>query len=347
MTESSEDAAEPASEASTSRIGRGLRPRRRIQAIAFRAAVSLAALAILSKLTNSSELVRLFAGADARYLVGAAAVLSCVPVLTALRWMAACRVGGGALSYPAHLRMTYVSSFLGQALPTSLGVEAARVYFYARESGSIGLAVAGAVADRLSGAMALLLLTAASFPLHPLVIDDERGLAIARAMSALSACALAAGVALASPIGAKAARLLPFEPLRRLATRVHRAFARPAAAARLVAISLAIYAVTIAGLRLISEGLGADISLLQLAVLAPPSFAILLLPISIAGWGLRETGFVLFLGLAGVAREPSLALSVVFGATMLVVSAPGAPLYLASRRREAARSGGDGGRVES
>lgn len=314
--------------------------RRRSLAVALRVAISGAALFILFRLTDPAALRSVFARADVGLLTAAAAALSAIPALTALRWMLACRASGGGLPYFAHLRMTFVSSFLGQALPTSVGVEAVRIFLFARESGSVGRAVAGVVADRLSGVVALLGLTAAAFPLHAATVADANGRAITGAMSALSLCALAAFFAFASPFGAKAVGLLPFAPLRRFAADLRRAFEKPVSTARLVGVSLASYGVTIAGLWLISSALGAEISPLTLFVLAPPAFAVLLLPISVAGWGLRESGFVLFLGFAGVARESALALSLIFGATMLVVSLPGAIVYAAARRRSARRAGG-------
>lgn len=333
------DAMEPSAPAPPRRRGGGL------IGIAARAALSIAALVVLFRLVDPAKLNSVFARADAGLLAAAFAVLSAVPALMALRWQAACRAQGGALPFAAHWRMTYIGSFLGQALPTSVGVEAVRGWLHARESGSISLAAAGVVADRLSGVLALLFLVVGASPFQGTVISEPRGLALARAMTAASLGGLGVFALLASPAGARAAAMIPFAPLRRFAANVHRAVAGPLTLFRLVAISCVNFAVTLLGLYLISLAFGAAIPPLALLVLTPLAFAMLLLPISVAGWGLREGGFVFFLGLAGVAPEQALALSLSFGAIMLLVSLPGAPLFLAARRRGEPGSGG-GGRVE-
>ena len=55
------------------------------------------------------------------------------------------------------------------------------------------------------------------------------------------------------------------------------------------------------------------------------------LPISIAGWGVRETAMVAFFGLIGVPAEGAVVLSILFGLVGIVVSLPGGAIWLATR----------------
>jgi uncharacterized membrane protein YbhN (UPF0104 family) len=57
------------------------------------------------------------------------------------------------------------------------------------------------------------------------------------------------------------------------------------------------------------------------------------LPISIAGWGVRETAMVGLFGLIGVPNEGALVLSVLFGLIGIAVAIPGGVVWLASRDR--------------
>jgi glycosyltransferase 2 family protein len=59
------------------------------------------------------------------------------------------------------------------------------------------------------------------------------------------------------------------------------------------------------------------------------------LPISLAGWGVREVSLVSLLGLLGVDREAALVLSVEFGITCMLMSLPGAVIWLILRNRTA------------
>jgi hypothetical protein len=55
------------------------------------------------------------------------------------------------------------------------------------------------------------------------------------------------------------------------------------------------------------------------------------LPISLAGWGVREVSVVALLGLLGVDREAALILSVEFGLLTTLVSLPGGVVWLTLR----------------
>ena len=57
-----------------------------------------------------------------------------------------------------------------------------------------------------------------------------------------------------------------------------------------------------------------------------------MIPLSYAGWGIREAGAVWLLARAGIATESALAISVLFGAALLVAALPGVPLWLLSLR---------------
>jgi uncharacterized membrane protein YbhN (UPF0104 family) len=57
-----------------------------------------------------------------------------------------------------------------------------------------------------------------------------------------------------------------------------------------------------------------------------------MIPISLAGWGVREGAMVIVFSLAGLQTEASLSLSVLFGACMFVSGLPGGVLWLLMRR---------------
>jgi hypothetical protein len=59
------------------------------------------------------------------------------------------------------------------------------------------------------------------------------------------------------------------------------------------------------------------------------------LPISLAGWGVREFSVVALLGLLGIKREAALLLSVEFGLIGTLMSLPGGAIWLAIRQNGA------------
>jgi hypothetical protein len=64
------------------------------------------------------------------------------------------------------------------------------------------------------------------------------------------------------------------------------------------------------------------------------------LPISLAGWGVREVSLVALLGLLGVDREAALALSVEFGIICTLMSLPGGVIWLGLRKSTRTPAGG-------
>ena len=57
------------------------------------------------------------------------------------------------------------------------------------------------------------------------------------------------------------------------------------------------------------------------------------LPVSVAGWGLRESSMVVALGLIGVPSAEAFSLSVLFGLVVMASGIPGGVLWLISKRR--------------
>jgi glycosyltransferase 2 family protein len=79
----------------------------------------------------------------------------------------------------------------------------------------------------------------------------------------------------------------------------------------------------------IASSLGIAVGLFQMiAIISIVSF-IVALPISLAGWGVREISFVTLLGLLGVDRAAALLLSVEFGILGTLMSLPGGVIWLA------------------
>ena len=68
-------------------------------------------------------------------------------------------------------------------------------------------------------------------------------------------------------------------------------------------------------------------------VLVPPIVLVTTLPISIAGWGVRESATVIGFGFIGVAPADALALSVLFGLVQIVMGVPGGIMWLAQKGR--------------
>ena len=73
-----------------------------------------------------------------------------------------------------------------------------------------------------------------------------------------------------------------------------------------------------------------EVALKDCVLLVPPVILITVVPVSIAGWGVREGAMVVAFGFIQVPASAAFALSVLFGLTLAVSSLPGSLLWWSS-----------------
>ena len=82
---------------------------------------------------------------------------------------------------------------------------------------------------------------------------------------------------------------------------------------------------------LLAKGLGLPLSFVGCLMVIPVAMLATALPISIGGWGIRESAFVVGFGALGLPTTDALTLSLVFGALNMAVRLPGGFVWLAMR----------------
>jgi glycosyltransferase 2 family protein len=116
-----------------------------------------------------------------------------------------------------------------------------------------------------------------------------------------------------------------------------------------VGLAVATVGLTILAFMLVADSLGVNLPFSSWIVIVPPVTLIQLVPVSLAGWGVRELGFVVVLAGFGIPAEAALAASLLVGLCMLVVGLPGGLLWLTAwdiAPAAAAKSGQVAARVD-
>ena len=110
-------------------------------------------------------------------------------------------------------------------------------------------------------------------------------------------------------------------------------------------LSFAIHLLTAFNAWCAARSVGADLSFSYALFLVLPVVLISIVPVSIAGWGIREGAMVAAFGYAGLSPGDGLIVSLLYGATYLAIGVIGGLVWvLTSRRMErAAVSAADGG----
>ncbi|MDO9599229.1 MAG: lysylphosphatidylglycerol synthase transmembrane domain-containing protein [Azoarcus sp.] len=242
--------------------------------------------------------------------------------VSAWRWRLTAACLGLALPLGVAFREYYLASFLNQVLPGGVGGDLTRAW---RHAGAVdgGRAPWHAVLiERASGQLALLLVGGAALALSPAL---RVGM-----VDAIAALPLPSGV---WALGGLAVGLLAFRRLRPALAVLWRdarlaLFARTVLPLQLLG-SLALVASYIAVYFCCARAIGIGRPAAELLPLIPPVLLAMAIPLSVAGWGVREGAAALVWLLAGLPPAEGVAISVVYGVVVLVSSLPGAAVLLA------------------
>lgn len=289
-------------------------------------AISLALIAIVLHAFDVRGVASHFAKIDAITLLLVIAIALSVALLHTVRWLAVLKANNARLGFKTALQLVLIGHFFNQTLPSSVGGDAVRIWCAYRAGLGFSIAANTVIIDRAFTLFSLLLMTAAGLPWLFEIISDP-----------------AARWALSTVLFAGIAGFGAFLALKRLPQfiaqwRVVRALLNLAALGRnvmsgvsyLLPVILA-SVLSFVGFSIIvyclANAMQLDISLRDCVLLVPPVILVSVLPISIAGWGVREGAMVVAFGFINVPASAAFAVSVLFGLTLATASLPGALLW--------------------
>jgi uncharacterized membrane protein YbhN (UPF0104 family) len=229
--------------------------------------------------------------------------------------------------------MTFIGMYYGTVLPGQVAGDVVKAYRLSAAQSAPGLAVAATLVDRVV-AMAGLLVTCAIATPWVREVPPRVATAIA-----LAAAASVAGLALGSHRRVRslfldastAAAPVPRTLAARFGSGLERVLARRGRLAANFAVAMAYHAVCIAIQVILGSALGIELSVAAWSVTYAGVSLLTLLPVSIAGLGVREGGYVGLLGLFGIPPSQALSLSLLIFGYALVGALVGALVELSDR----------------
>ncbi len=231
------------------------------------------------------------------------------------------------------LQITFVAAFFSQVLPSTVGGDGARIWLFARKGAGWTNATYSVLVDRIAGVFALGLVVLVCLPLTFSLIHDP----IARAALSTIGFGVVASTLVFALLGVRFRWWLD----RWMLTRHLSAAARITAlmcsfhrsAVVVIACSIAIHLTTVAVAWCCAKAVAAPITFAQVLFLMPPVLLIASVPISIAGWGVRESSMIVAFAYAGLDQSDGLTLSLLFGAASFFAGAIGGIVWLVSKLR--------------
>jgi len=231
-------------------------------------------------------------------------------------------------SFSFYWRSYFKAMFFNQGLPTSIGGDALRVLDVANQGFRKRDVLYGVILDRVSGLAALMLLNLLAYIFNPELLP----LQVYHVTLVLVIIGTIAVMFIAS---LKYLRWLDNYPrlaiVKAISARLHQAFL--CNRILLLTSSLLIPLLAILVFFIIGWALDLRYDPMTYFVIVPPAIYLTIIPISMAGWGVREGVLVGLFSLIGADKPTVLAMSIIYGFTLIIISLPGLIIYLKGRRR--------------
>lgn len=240
-------------------------------------------------------------------------------LLSAWRWRYTAGRLGLTLGFTLALREYYRALFLNQVLPGGVLGDADRAWRHSgRAPEARGPAVRAVVLERLSGQVVMAVVASLSFAV--IALRTGTG-ALGWWVASLTVAAVASGVVIVAVRGPRGSG--PASVTAALRRDARAALFSGEAVWVQLATSTAIIASYVVAYLLAARAVGVDTPLVALAPLVAPVLLSMLLPLSVGGWGVRESAAASVWSVAGLGASDGVAISVAYGLIVLVGTVPG------------------------
>jgi uncharacterized membrane protein YbhN (UPF0104 family) len=302
---------------------------RRLLSFIVKAAISVLLLYLSLRRVDLSHIGQRLSDVD-WFWIAAVLVLMAIQVgLNAWRWREIVGVCGVVLRTTTALGYSYIGQFFSQVLPSTVGGDAVRMWLLARGGAGWPTAIYSVFIDRVVGVAALAALVTVCLPWTLTLVQDP----IARlALITIGLGALFAAVVFLSLGHPRLTIMERWWPTRHLATTSRLAWklCTSSTAPRVALIAIAVHLFTVLEAWAAARAAHASVDIVQTLFVVLPVILISTIPISIAGWGVRESAMVMAFSYAGLAESDGLIVSLIYGATTLAIGAAGGIVWVAS-----------------
>jgi glycosyltransferase 2 family protein len=243
------------------------------------------------------------------------------------RWQLLVARCGADLPFARLFRLSMIGVFFNQTLPSSAGGDAVRIWLLGKQS-TWRIAAYSVLLDRVIGVVALAILVVLCLPWTLGLVRSPVG----RAALLLIGCGcIAAGIVFVALSWRRRQFLQRWSPTRHLAAAAGIAssiFRSPSSLIAIFGSSIIVHLLTALAAWCAARAVGADLPLLYSLYLVSPVVLLTVIPISIAGWGVREGAMVVAFGYAGLAQSDGLIVSLLFGFGYLVLGIAGGLVWV-------------------
>ena len=293
----------------------------------FRILVTISIFVIILRSIDMDQVWKTLRQARMDLLLAALLMQFISTSLSAYRWQLIMHNLNFGQSLSFYWRSYFKASFFNQGLPTSIGGDALKVLDVAGQGFRKRDALFGIMLDRVTGLAALMWLNLAAYLINPNLLPSP-----IYHLTLLLVIGSLVGFAVVSYL-----KHLPwFEAypqlriVKTISERLHQAFLNNRI--MLIGSSLLIPVLAMLSIFMTGSALGLRYNLVTYFIIVPPAILLTIIPVSLAGWGIREGTLVALFSLIGADKAIILAMSILYGLMQIIVSLPGFIIYLGGRK---------------
>jgi uncharacterized protein (TIRG00374 family) len=282
------------------------------------------------------ELKRIFYLQELWPVFAAYILLNIQAIFAAIRWRmvlaAVAKLGSAVMPMFQAIKITYIGSFFGVCLPGTVGGDVVRVWLTKLENIPLSTAIHVIIIDRVIALVGLGLMIVFALPALGGFFGFD-GYWLTPLVLALGI----AGLWLLLQLGKLLEQFNAFRIVRVLIYFI--SSIRLLLSHRKICFLSLLYAVIghvmfCWAAVVLASSLSMEFSLAESLILIPPVVLLTTLPISIGGWGVRETAMIAMLSLIGISQEAALMLSIELGILNIINSLPGGAFWMSYRKRK-------------
>ena len=294
---------------------------------AIKAAITGVIVWVLLREVDTAQVLDYLSNASIPLLLLATGFFGLQIVLNAQRWRLLLRLHGTELPYYQSARFYLEAMFFNQALPGAVGGDLFRVYRVRAYCTGLTAAANSVILDRLTGLLALLFFIVGAMPtLLTRTGDAELAWGVGIVVAVFVAGIIA--VLIFAKLPEEGAGGRPRKALVQMARVLATLVRSPGRAFVILGLAALTHVLLILAAYSSAQALGLPYTLVDCWLVVPTSILIATLPISLGGWGVRESAMATGFALIGAQAAGAVALSIVLGLELLAIGLIGGLVWL-------------------
>lgn len=295
----------------------------------FKIFISVAIIAFILHKLDIATLWHSISNANLGLILAALLMQILSQTVAAYRWYLIMDILKFKHPFSFYFKSYFKGSLFNQVLPTSIGGDAYRIAEVSTNGGLVKEAFYGVFIDRIVGLVGLLLLNLSANLIEPNLLPNDVFITI----NTIILLALAGLLVLLTlhkfPILERySITRLFFE----LSHRFRFIYKTPKRIGQQLGLSVLIHLLSLLALFGIGHSVGINEPLVTYLVLIPPAILLTILPISFAGWGVREGALIGLFLMIGIDKNLVAAMSLIYGVILIIAALPGMIFYIQSKK---------------